>query len=114
MVSGLQRTKKPSKNLEIILDASGSMKLPLGKKTRWTTALDVLKEVLDKLPNDFNVGLRIYGHREPSTSPKTCTDSELVLPIRKLDRAAVMAAANRAKPKGETPLVYSVLQAPAI
>jgi hypothetical protein len=112
VVNGLQRAKKPTKNLEIILDASGSMKLPLGTKTRWTTALDVLKQVLDKLPDDFNVGLRIYGHRQPSTSPKTCTDSELVLPIQKLDRAAVMAAANRVKPRGETPLVYSVLQSP--
>lgn len=110
--SRLPRTKKPSKNLEIILDASGSMKLALGKKTRWTTALDVLKEVVAKLPDDFNVGLRIYGHRESSKSPKTCTDSELVLPIARLNREQVLAAANRVKPRGETPLVYSVLQAP--
>jgi len=110
VISGLQRTKKPTKNLEIILDASGSMKLPLGKKTRWATALDVLKEVVEKLPDDFNVGLRVYGHREASTSPRTCTDSQLVLPIAKLNRAALLAAANGLKPRGETPLVYSVLQ----
>jgi F5/8 type C domain/von Willebrand factor type A domain len=113
IISGLQRTKKPTRNLEIILDASGSMKLALGKKTRWATALDVLKEVVDKLPDDFKVGLRVYGHREPSTSPKTCTDSQLVLPIAKLDRQAVVAAAGRVKPRGETPLVYSVLQTPS-
>jgi Mg-chelatase subunit ChlD len=110
VISGLQRTKKPTKNLEIILDASGSMKLPLGKKTRWTTALDVLKEVVEKLPDDFNVGLRVYGHREASTSPRTCTDTELVLPLAKLNRAAILAAATGLKPRGETPLVYSVLQ----
>jgi len=110
IVSGLQRTKKPTKNLEIILDASGSMKLPLGKKTRWATALDVLKEVVEKLPDDFNVGLRVYGHREASTSPRACTDSQLVLPLAKLNRAAILAAANGLKPRGETPLVYSVLQ----
>jgi Mg-chelatase subunit ChlD len=110
IVSGLQRTKKPTKNLEIILDASGSMKLPLGKKTRWTTALDVLKDVVAKLPDDFKVGLRVYGHREASTSPKACTDSEMVLPLATLNRVAVLAAANRLQPRGETPLVYSVLQ----
>jgi Mg-chelatase subunit ChlD len=110
VISDLQRTKKPTKNLEIILDASGSMKLPLGKKTRWTTALDVLSDVVAKLPDDFNVGLRVYGHREASTSRKACTDSQLVLPLAKLNRAAVLAAANRLKPRGETPLVYSVLQ----
>jgi hypothetical protein len=113
IVSGLQRTKKPTKNLEIILDASGSMKQPLGKKTRWTTALDVLKDVVDKLPDDFKVGLRVYGHREASTSRSACTDSQLVLPLATLNRAAVLAAANRLKPRGETPLVYSVLQTPS-
>jgi len=110
VVSGLQRTKKPTKNLEIILDASGSMKLPLGKKTRWATALDVLNDVVAKLPDDFSVGLRVYGHREASTSPKACTDSQLVLPLARLNRAAILAAANGLKPRGETPLVYSVLQ----
>jgi hypothetical protein len=112
IVSGLGE-KRLTKNLEIVLDASGSMKTALGKKTRWTTALDVLRGMLAQLPDDFNVGLRLYGHREASRSPKTCTDSELAVPIGKLDRQAVFNAANAVKPKGETPLVYSVLQAPA-
>jgi hypothetical protein len=113
VVSMLARPPKTRKNLEIILDASGSMKTPMGKKTRWTTSLDVLRRVLATLPGDFNVGLRIYGHRESSHSPKTCTDSQLVVPIQKLDQQAILAAAEAVKPRGETPLVYSVLQAPA-
>jgi hypothetical protein len=114
VISTLAPPSKTRKNLEIILDASGSMKTLMGaKKTRWDVALETLREVLTQLPDDFKVGLRIYGHREPSTSPKTCTDSELVVPIAKLDRQRLLAAANRYKPKGETPLVYSALQAPA-
>jgi hypothetical protein len=108
VVSTLARSPATRKNLEIILDASGSMKLPLGKKTRWTTAHDVLQKMLATPPADFNVGLRIYGHRE--SSPKTCTDSELVLPIQKLDPQAILHAAEAVHPRGETPLVYSVLQ----
>ena len=113
VISKLARPPATRKNLEIILDASGSMKTALGKKTRWTTAHDVLSQVLATLPGDFNVGLRIYGHRESSRSPKTCTDSELVVPIQKLDQQALLSAADAVKPKGETPLVYSVLQSPA-
>ena len=114
VISTLAPASKTRKNLEIILDASGSMKTAMGaKQTRWDVALATLKGVLSELPDDFNVGLRMYGHREPSTSPKTCTDSELLVPIRRLDRAGVLAAANRYKPKGETPLVYSALQTPA-
>jgi hypothetical protein len=104
--------KRPN-NLEIVLDVSGSMKTPLGKKTRWSTALDVLHGMLAKLPDDYNVGLRLYGHRESSRSPKTCSDSELVVPIEQIDRERILTAARAVKPKGETPLVYSVLQAPA-
>jgi hypothetical protein len=114
VISTLAPPTKTRKNLEIILDASGSMKaLMAGKKTRWDVALATLQQVLAELPDDFNVGLRIYGHREASTSPKTCTDSELVVPIRKLDRQAILSRASSFKPKGETPLVYSALQAPS-
>jgi hypothetical protein len=112
VVSSRPAGKKLQKNIEIILDASGSMKTLLGKTTRWATALNVLRQVLAKLPDEFSVGLRIYGHRESSRSPNTCTDSELVVPIGKLDRDSIMAAANSVKPKGETPLVYSALQTP--
>jgi hypothetical protein len=88
------------------------MKTPLGKKTRWATALDVLNEVVGKLPADYSVGLRTYGHRESSLSPKTCTDTELVAPVEPLDRARLMTVARGLKPRGETPLVYSILQTP--
>ena len=114
VISTLVPPAKTRKNLEIILDASGSMKALMGpKQSRWDVALETLDTVLNSLPDDFNVGLRMYGHRELSTSPKTCTDTELVIPVKKLDRKAILARANMFKPKGETPLVFSVLQTPA-
>ncbi|PYL86159.1 MAG: hypothetical protein DMF17_06570 [Verrucomicrobia bacterium] len=109
----LHRTAKPTKNLEIILDLSGSMKYRLGNSTRIETARKVLAEVLAKIPDDFNVGLRFYGNRYGSRQKETCTDTELVAPIAKLDRAKLLNLVNTAKPRGETPLVYSVLQTPA-
>jgi hypothetical protein len=102
--------KKPTKNLEIILDLSGSMTLPLGKSTRIATARDVLRRVLAKVPADFNVGLRFYGHRFGSRQRETCTDTELVAPIQRLDRARLLSLIDHTQPRGETPLVYSVLQ----
>ena len=111
--SDLHRTSKPTKNIEIILDLSGSMKLRLGNSTRIDTARKVLAEVLSKIPDDFNVGLRFYGNRYGSRQKETCTDTELVAPIAKLDRARLLSLVNNAKPRGETPLVYSVLQTPA-
>jgi hypothetical protein len=102
--------RPPARNLEIVLDVSGSMNTKLGGTTRWKTALGVLDEVLDAVPDDLNVALRVYGHRESSKSTKTCTDTELVVPIARLDRERIRKVASGLKPRGETPLVHSVLQ----
>ena len=100
----------PARNLEILLDVSGSMNSKLGDGTRWTTALGVLNDVLSTLPDDMNVGLRVYGHRYSSRSAQTCSDTELVAPVARLDRARLSAAAAALKPRGETPLIRSILE----
>jgi hypothetical protein len=105
-----QGDKPPSRNLEIVLDVSGSMNAKLGDTTRWKTALAMLEEVVAALPEDLHVGLRVYGHRHSSKSAQTCKDSELVVPIARLDRERLVKAATRLKPRGETPLIYSTLQ----
>jgi Ca-activated chloride channel family protein len=105
-----QGDKAAGRNLEIVLDVSGSMNTKLGEGTRWTTALQVLQDVVATLPDDLNVGLRVYGHRYPSKSAQTCQDTELVVPIGKLDRERIVKATSQLKPRGETPLVRSVLK----
>ena len=108
---GPQPAVAARKNLLIILDLSGSMNLPLGKSTRIATARQVLRDVLKRIPDDFNVGLRLYGHRYGSRQKETCTDSELKVPVSPLNRDAILKIVDSTRPRGETPLVYSVLQA---
>ena len=103
--------KPPARNLAIVLDVSGSMNAKLEGGTRWKTALAMLDEVVKELPDDVNVGLRVYGHRHSSKSAETCKDTQLVVPIGKLDRARIVKAASSLRPRGETPLIYSSLQA---
>jgi len=103
--------EKARKNLLVILDLSGSMNLALGKGTRIATARRVLKDLLAHVPDDTNVGLRVYGDRYGSKQTETCTDTHLVQPVQKLDREALQRLIDAARPRGETPLVYSVLQA---
>lgn len=105
--------KIAARNLEIVLDVSGSMNAKLGDGNRWQTALAALKEVLDTLPDDLNVGLRVYGHRYSSKSAETCQDTELVVPLGPLDRDKIMKTAEALKPRGETPLIRSILKAAA-
>jgi hypothetical protein len=103
-----------ARNLEIILDVSGSMNSKLGNSTRIGTARDVLRDLLAKIPDDFNVGLRVYAHRYSYKDPKhSCTDTELLVPIQKLDRQRIVSTVAKLKPRGDTPLIYSVRQTPA-
>jgi hypothetical protein len=103
--------KPPARNLAIVLDVSGSMNQKLGDGTRWMTALAMLEDVVKELPDDVNVGLRVYGHRHPSKAAETCRDTQLVVPITKLDRTRILKAASNLRPRGETPLIHSSLQA---
>jgi len=98
------------KNLLFILDLSGSMRQPLGKGTRISTARQVMRDVVAKLPADFAVGVRVYGHRLASTHKGTCTDTELVVPMGRANQVAILKQIDTLQPRGETPLVYSVLQ----
>jgi Ca-activated chloride channel family protein len=77
-----------TKNLEIVLDVSGSMNAKLGASTRWLTALEVLKKFVATILRISTWALRVYGHRYPSKSAETCTDTELIVPLAKLDRRA--------------------------
>jgi hypothetical protein len=104
--------KAGHKNILIILDASGSMKQRLGKSTRIETARKVIKDLLDRIPSNYGVGLRLYAHRANAKSKDTCTDTEIVQPVVPLDRAKIAAAVDQVQPRGDTPLVYSTLQAP--
>jgi len=107
----VQGERPPARALEIVLDASGSMKLPLGNRTRWQVALGALEQAIAQLPEDLEVALRVYGHRHSSRSQETCTDTEVVVPFGTLDRRALIGAARKITPRGETPLVHSLLQA---
>ena len=107
---GQPQSGQPPRNLEIVLDVSGSMNAKLGKSTRWQVALEALEKVVATIPDDFKVALRVYGHRHPSKSEETCTDTELLVPLAKLDRKKILAAASALKPRGETPLILSTLE----
>jgi Ca-activated chloride channel homolog len=99
--------------VQLVLDASGSMfsRLPDGQ-SRINVAKEVLQSFIASLPADpeLNVGLRIYG-AQVASGAAACTDSALVLPMKGLDRAALSAQVAQTRPKGATPIAYSLEQA---
>jgi Mg-chelatase subunit ChlD len=102
--------KKAAKNVELILDASNSMWGQIQGKAKITIAKEVLVQIIDGLPGEMNVGLRLYGHRYGLNDSRACQDTELVTSIGLIDKQRLTDAVDAITPRGKTPLVYSVLE----
>lgn len=97
--------------VEFVLDSSGSMAGPdPSGGSKLDAAKRALNTMLDGLPDNSNVALRVYGARY-ADKQRGCTDTELVLPLGRLDRPAARAAVDRFRPVGQTPIGYSLRQA---
>src|SRR5215213_2119961 len=106
-------------NVELILDASGSMAETLpGGESRMEAAKRILRQVITDLPEreGVNVGLRVYGHHGDNTQAGkavSCRASELLVPVAGLDKAALIAHVEAIQPTGWTPIAYALQQAAA-
>lgn len=95
----------------ILLDSSGSMKEPAGNgKTRMEAAKIGLAKVIEALPAGAKVGLRVYG-ASVEDGPKSCQDSDLLVPVEDVDKAKLTAGVKKMKPLGNTPIAYSLKEA---
>ena len=99
------------KNILFVFDCSFSMTEKIRKRAKFDIAKEVLREVINKLPDDTKVGLRLYGHRHGSMTNESRADTELVAPIGPLDRTRLIRTIDGAKAMGQTPLVLSTLAA---
>ena len=93
--------------LLLILDASGSMWGQIEGENKISIAKTVLKNLVDELPDDSEVGLIAYGHREKGD----CKDIETIVPPGPLDKASINQKIDALNPKGKTPITDSVLMA---
>ncbi|MDP9444705.1 MAG: hypothetical protein M3P83_10345 [Actinomycetota bacterium] len=78
-----------------------------GGQTKIAAAKQALRTVVTQLPRKAEVGMRVYG-AEVFSGPRACTDTQLVVPIGRLDRPALRAAIASYRPFGETPIAYSL------
>jgi Mg-chelatase subunit ChlD len=98
-------------NVELILDASGSMAEDAGDgQSKLDVAKRVLSDFLTTLPPNANVALRVYGHKGSSSEADkdaSCAATELLYPFQPLDATPFQQAINSFQPTGWTPLAAS-------
>ena len=97
-----------AQSIALILDASGSMNagLPEGR-TRIQAAKAAVEEIVEKLPPDVRLSLRVYGHQSP-TVKHDCRDTELLVGFDGLaaNKPAILAKTRVIKAQGYTPITY--------
>jgi Mg-chelatase subunit ChlD len=112
-VGGKLASVAAPQQIELVLDASGSMKRRIGAKSMMDIARQVLSKAVSGLPDDAQVALRVYGHRVPEGRPEACHDTQLVVPFGKLNRPRLLAQINAVKALGTTPIAYAIQAAAA-
>ena len=98
--------------IELILDASGSMKARVEGRPRIDVAKEVMAQIIKGLPDRAQVALRIYGHRIREGRPGDCQDSQLVVPFGPINKPAMLAKVREIRALGTTPIAYSLKQVP--
>ncbi|MGM0712615.1 vWA domain-containing protein [Brevibacillus parabrevis] len=105
---------KEQYNVEIILDASGSMAGRMDGKSKMDAAKEAIKAFAETLPKEANVALRVYGNEgsgKESDKALSCSSSELVYQLQKYDAGKLAASLNQFQPTGWTPIAHSLQEA---
>ena len=87
-------------NVELIIDASGSMAAKMEGKTKMDIAKDVLMGLLADFPGDAQIAVRAYGQNRK----EDCDDIELLAPFGPKDQSQVEGKVRALKPVGMTPI----------
>ncbi|MFC9972679.1 VWA domain-containing protein [Spirillospora sp. NPDC127200] len=100
----------------LVLDASGSMQAKVAGGTRMDAARRAVRSLVGSVPPQARMGLTVYGTGTGSSDAEKaagCKDIKVVQPVGPLDKNALVQAAEKATPRGYTPIGRSLRTAAA-
>ena len=103
--------EKKSDKLLFVIDFSNSMTEHLEHETKVNQVKEAVFSILPKISSETKVGMRVYGHTCNLLAYNACRSSELVVPLGYNNRESIVSEMNRLKPRGMTPITYSLKQA---
>ncbi|SHE64747.1 VWA domain-containing protein [Devosia limi] len=106
-LAGLAGGALSQERMIIVMDGSGSMWGQIEGRAKLEIARDTVAEVLRGLPDERELGLIAYGHRQKGD----CSDIELVVPASSNSAGAILDAVNSMRFLGKTPLTQAVREA---
>jgi Ca-activated chloride channel family protein len=105
---------KDNLNVEILLDASGSMANQIDGRSMMDIAKESIKEFAESLPEGANIALRVYGHQGTGSDQDkelSCKSNELVYEMNSYNAEALGKSLNEFQPAGWTPLAKAIEEA---
>ncbi|MFJ6199781.1 VWA domain-containing protein [Micromonospora sp. NPDC092111] len=92
--------------VELVLDVSGSMRAKdIDGRSRISVAQQAFNEVVDALPAETQLGIRVLGATYQGKDKKQgCLDTQQIVPVGPVDRTAAKAAVATLRPTGFTPV----------
>ncbi|MDG4779088.1 VWA domain-containing protein [Micromonospora sp. WMMD961] len=92
--------------VELVLDVSGSMRAAdIDGRSRISVAQQAFNEVVDALPEETQLGIRVLGATYQGKDKKVgCQDTQQIVPVGPVDRTAAKAAVATLRPTGFTPV----------
>ncbi|PZD74158.1 hypothetical protein C1752_01108 [Acaryochloris thomasi RCC1774] len=101
-------------NVQLMLDASGSMAGSVGGEQKLKVAKETLTEFVGGLPSQSRVALRVYGHigsNSGADKARSCAGTELLYNFQSLNKEKFASAIESFQPTGWTPIAGSLKQA---
>ncbi|MFC4403118.1 VWA domain-containing protein [Gracilibacillus xinjiangensis] len=101
-------------NVLIVLDVSGSMANEVDGKSMLQIAKDSILNFASDIPEDANVGVRIYGHEGASTGntkEESCQATDLIYDFQSANTSEIQEVIDPLSPTGWTPIGLSLEQA---
>lgn len=93
--------------VELVLDVSGSMRAAdIDGRTRMSVAQQSFDDVVDALPEETQLGIRVLGSRIPVANNQAlgCRDTQQISPVGPVNKVEAKAAIATLRPTGWTPI----------
>ena len=103
--------KNQKENLLFVVDFSNSMSEYLEHEKKINLVKYCLNRILPQISPETKTGMRVYGHNCNILAFQACRSSELIVPLEKNNTFKITSALSKLKPKGMTPITYSLKQA---
>lgn len=103
--------KNQEENLLFVVDFSNSMSEHLENQTKTNLVKNMMNLILPQISKETKTGLRVYGHNCNIMAFQACRSSELVVPLRENNNINISHAISKLRPRGMTPITYSLKQA---